>query len=170
MPKGYTLDADMQMKIEDERAGRLDHVYETDLSIADAIDRLKAKPDFRLRYETVTKDGILYIDFFDDRLNDGLHSESPIRYAVRFESEDMLTIIRVRYIWDIKPYLFKKDVDDFFTQMFDARISDREKIIWIDGADHFTASDPLKIHGSRYFWIIALIFILVWLLMIFAAR
>ena len=60
MPKGYTLDADMQIKIEDERAGRLDHVYETDLSIADAIDRLKAKPDFRLRYETVTKDGILY--------------------------------------------------------------------------------------------------------------
>ena len=70
----------------------------------------------------------------------------------------------------MKPYLFKKDVDDFFTQMFDARISDREKIIWIDGTDRFTASDPLKIHGSRYFWIIALIFILVWLLMIFAAR
>ncbi len=170
MPKGYTLDADMQMKIEDERAGRLDHVYETDLSIADAFDRLKAKPDLGIRYETVTKDGILYIDFFDDRLNDGLHSESPIRYAVRFESDNRLTIIRVRYIWDMKPYLFKKDVDDFFTQMFDARISDREKIIWIDGTDHFTASDPLKIHGSRYFWIIALIFILVWLLMIFAAR
>jgi len=68
------------------------------------------------------------------------------------------------------PYLLKKDVDDFFTQMFDARISTREKIIWIDGTDRFTASDPLKIHGSRYFWIIALIFILVWLLMIFAAR
>ncbi|MBP5309394.1 MAG: hypothetical protein J6Z05_02095, partial [Lachnospiraceae bacterium] len=68
------------------------------------------------------------------------------------------------------PYLFKKDVDDFFTQMFDARISDREKIIWIDGTEKFAASDPLKIHGSRYFWIIALIFIMVWLLMIFATR
>ena len=170
MPTGYKLEPEMQMKIEDERAGRLDFVYETALSCDDAIKRLKQGKDTKLKYETATEDGILYIDFTDDYASDGLHNEKPLRYAVRFESEGETTIIRVRYIWDKKPYLFKQDVDDFFCEMFDAHISDREKKIWIDGTDDFVSSDPLKIHGSRSFWIIAFIFIIVWLLMFFIAR
>lgn len=37
MSRGYTLYPDMQMKLEDERAGRLDFVYESELSVDDIL-------------------------------------------------------------------------------------------------------------------------------------
>ena len=170
MPKGYTLEPQMQMKIEDERAGRLDFVYETALLPEEALNRLKNRAYKKLSYDIVTENGILYIDFTDESIPDGLHNEKPLRYAVRFEIEGHITIIRVRYIWDMKPYLFRQDVDDFFCEMLDARVSDREKKIWIDGTDDFISKDPLKIHGNKHFWIIALIFVIVWLFMMLSIR
>ena len=50
MPTGYKLEPEMQMKIEDERAGRLDFVYETALSCDDALTRLKQGKDTKLKY------------------------------------------------------------------------------------------------------------------------
>ena len=41
MPLGYNLNPELQRKIEDERAGRLDFVYETDLSPDEAMKRLE---------------------------------------------------------------------------------------------------------------------------------
>ena len=58
MPKGYALKPDVQMKVEDERAGRLDYTYETRLSADECLARIGNKTDGRLsEYETLTKDG-----------------------------------------------------------------------------------------------------------------
>ena len=107
--------------------------------------------------------------FTDDTVpNDGLHYIKPMKYAVRFESEGQKTIVRVRYIWEDgpgnDPYLFPGDVDEFFCKLFDARVSDIPKKIWIDGTDAAVAADPLKIHGSNYFWIISAVFIIIWII------
>ena len=168
MPKGYTLKPDVQMKVEDERAGRLDYTYETKLSADECLARIGNKTDGRLsEYETLTKDGVLYI-LFKDPMGEagGLHVDKPSKYAVRFESVSDKTVIRVRYIWDQGsasiPYLLKEDMDTFFADIFDARVSDDSGVVWIDSAEDHVNKDPLKIHGSRAFWPIAAVFAILW--------
>ena len=66
MPTGYSLKPNIQMKIEDERAGRLDFVYETSLTASECLDRIGRPVSGKLsEYETKTEDGILYIFFTD---------------------------------------------------------------------------------------------------------
>ncbi len=66
MATGYRLNLNVQMKIEDERAGRLDHVYETDLSAGECLERIGRPVSGKLsEYETKTEDGILYVSFPD---------------------------------------------------------------------------------------------------------
>ena len=64
------------------------------------------------------------------------------------------------------PYLLKEDIDAFFTSLFDAAISDADKKIWTDSAERYVKSDPLKIHGSKFFWPISLLFVILWLIFI----
>ncbi len=174
MPKGYKLNPNMQMKIEDERAGRLDHVYETELSLDEVMKRIGKPVSSKLSsYETVTENGILYILFNDDaEANNALHSSRPLKYAVRFESEGKTTVIRVRFIWDENsnsvPYLLKQDIDDFFRELFDAVVSERDNTVWTDGTGEFVKNDPLKLHGRKVFWICSGIFIVLWVLLFFA--
>ena len=102
MPTGYKFEPNIQMKIEDERAGRLDNVYETKLSVSECQSRLGSKVNGKLSdYETEVKDGILYISF-PECVKDtgGLFVAPPQRYAVRFESMNDDTLIRVRYFWE----------------------------------------------------------------------
>ena len=170
MPRGYNLDPELQRKIEDERAGRLDYVYETALSVEDAIKRVgRTVPTKLSSYEFKRENGILYIIFTDNSVpNDGLHYIKPMKYALRFESEGESTVIRVRYIWEYGPgndqYLFPGDVNDFFCKLFDAKVSDLPKKIWIDGTNAAVANDPLHIHGSKHFWIIFALFVIIWLI------
>ena len=169
MARGYTLYPDAQMKIEDERAGRLDHVYETSLSVSDCLKRIGDSVDGKIsEYETQTIDGILYFSFTDpyqDR--SGLSGTRPAKYAVRFESMAEKTIIRVRYVWEINsnsiPYFLKEDIDAFFISLFDAHISELDNMVWTDPAEESARRDPLGIHGSRVFWVISALFVIVWL-------
>ena len=159
MPTGYRLDPNIQMKIEDERAGRLDYVYETGLTVNECYDRIGSPVSGKLSdYETAIEDGILYITFIDQK------------YAVRFECAADKTVIRVRYIWENDSisvqYLLKEDIDAFFESLFDAAVSDLEKKIWIDSAERFAQDDPLKIHGKKRFWIISTVFVIMWLVFI----
>ncbi len=161
----------MQMKIEDERAGRLDFVYESELSVDDILKRIGNPVKCRLSsYEHMTENGVLYILFDDSSDADGgLHYSKPQKYAVRFESDGDKTVIRVRYVWEINsgsvPYLLKQDIDDFFCELFDASVTEREKRVWTDGTDEFVKSDPLKLHGSKAFWIVCALFVIFWLFM-----
>ena len=173
MPTGYKLEPNIQMKIEDERAGRLDNVYETKLSVAECQSRLGSKVNGKLSdYETEVKDGILYISFPEsEKDTGGLFVAPSQRYAVRFESMNDDTLIRVRYVWENDtisvPYLLKEDIDAFFASLFDATVSETDKKIWTDSAEGYVKSDPLKIHGSRAFWYISAAFIILWLILFF---
>ena len=172
MPTGYKLDPNIQLKIEDEHQGRLDYVYETALSVSECQSRLGSKVTGKLSgYESCVKDGILYITFAESEENTGgLFVSHDQKYAVRFESMGKVTLIRVRYVWENDminvPYLLKEDIDAFFTSLFDAAISDADKKIWTDSAERYVKSDPLKIHGSKFFWPISLLFVILWLIFI----
>ena len=66
MPTGYRLNPNIQMKIEDERAGRLDFVYETKLSAGECLNRIGRPVAGKLsEYEATTEEGVLYISFPD---------------------------------------------------------------------------------------------------------
>lgn len=174
MPVGYQFYPDMQMKIEDERAGRLDHVYETELSLDEVMKRIGKPVSSKLSsYETVTENGVLYILFNDDAgANNALQSSKPLKYAVRFECEGKTTVIRVRYVWGLNvnsvPYLLKQDLDDFFHELFDAVAAEWDNKVWTDGTGEFVKNDPLKLHGRKVFWICSGIFIVIWVLLFFA--
>ena len=158
------------MKIEDERAGRLDHVYETDLSAGECQERLGRHVSGKLsEYETKTEDGILYISFADRTEDtDGLFVSPPQKYAVRFESAADKTVIRVRYVWENDtvsvPYLLREDIDAFFSSLFDAAVSEADNRVWTDSAQEYVQKEPLKIHGTKVFWIISVAFVILWLL------
>ena len=52
----------MQMKKEDEQAGRLDYVYKTNLTIDECINRIGSAVPVKLsEYKTEIDNGILYI-------------------------------------------------------------------------------------------------------------
>ena len=170
MPTGYRLDPNIQMKIEDERAGKLDYVYETSLSAGECQDRIGSTVSGKLsEYETKTDDGILYISFTDKAEDTGgLFVPPPQKYAVRFESVADKTIIRVRYVWENEtirvPYLLREDIDAFFSSFFDASVSKADNKVWTDSAEEYVKKDPLKIHGTKAFWIISAIFVIAWVL------
>lgn len=172
MPKGYNLNPNIQMKIEDERAGRLDYVYETSLSLNECQARIGRKVSGKLsEYEAETKDGVLYILFADNTENTGgLYVAQPQKYAVRFESMTDKTVIRVRYIWENDmisvQYLLREDIDDFFRSLFDAYVSGSDKKVWINSAEEYVRKDPLRIHGTKYFWVISAAFLIVWFVLI----
>ena len=171
----YDGDSDLQRKIEDERAGRLDFVYETALSIEDAIKRIETTVHTKLSsYDYKQENGVMYIIITDDTVpNDGLHYIKPLKYALRFESKGNTTIIRVRYIWDRgagnDPYLFQPDVDEFFCTLFDAKISGLPKKIWIDGTDVYIKKDPIGLLGSKHYWIVFGFVAIIWLIMMMRA-
>ena len=170
MPTGYELNPNIQMKIEDERAGRLDFVYETDLSAGECQERIGRPVSGKLsEYETKTEDGILYISFTDQTEDTGgLFVPQPQKYAVRFESAADKTIIRVRYVWENEtlsvPYILREDIDAFFSSLFDASVSEADNKVWTDSAEEYVQKDPLKIHGTKAFWIISAIFVIAWVL------
>ena len=170
MPTGYRLNPNVQMKTEDERAGRLDHVYETDLSAGECLERVGRPVSGKLsEYETKTEDGILYISFTDQAEDTGgLFVPPPQKYAVRFESAADTTIIRVRYVWENEtisvPYLLREDIDAFFSSLFDASVSEADNKVWTDSAEEYVQKDPLKIHGTKAFWIISAVFVILWVL------
>ena len=170
MPTGYSLKPNIQMKIEDERAGRLDFVYKTDLSAGECQDRIGRSVSGKLsEYETKTEDGILYISFTDQAEDTGgLFVPPPQKYAVRFESMADKTVIRVRYVWENDtvrvPYLLREDIDAFFSSLFDASVSESDNRVWTDSAEEFVRSDPLKIHGTKAFWIAFAGFAILWVL------
>ena len=161
------------MKIEDERAGRLDYVYETDLSAGECQDRIgRPVPGKLSEYETKTEDGILYISFTDQAEDTGgLFVSPPQKYAVRFESAADKTVIRVRYVWENDtisvPYLLREDIDNFFSSLFDASVSESDNRVWTDSAEEYVQKDPLKIHGTKAFWIISAVFVILWVLSLF---
>ena len=172
MPVGYKLDPYMQMKIEDERAGRLDYVYETSLSVDECRSRIGSEVNGKLsRYESELKDGIQYILFPDDAKDTGgLFVSPPQKYAVMFECAPEKTVIRVRYIWENElsvQYLMREDIDAFFTSLFSATVSESEKKVWIDSAEKYAEGDPLKLHGSKAFWVVAAVFVILWVAMMF---
>lgn len=170
MPSGYKLNPNIQMKIEDERAGRLDYVYETSLNANECQSRIGNAVSGKLsEYRTEIKDGILYVVFSDSYEDTGgLFVSPPQKYAVRFESMADKTIIRVRYVWENDmmnvQYFLKEDIDAFFTSLFDASIAESEKKIWTDSAEGYVQRDPLKIYGSKIFWVICSVFVILWLL------
>ena len=175
MPTGYKLYPNIQMKIEDERAGRLDYVYETQLNANECMSRIGNPVSGKLSlYETEIRDGVLYIRFTDTAQDTGGLFVPPLQqYAVRFESMGEKTIIRVRYIWkndklNVQYYL-REDIDAFFMTLFDASVSEEDKISWTDSAEGYVREDPLKIHGSRKFWIISAIFVVLWVVSMFLA-
>ena len=170
MPVGYKFDPFMQMKIEDEQAGRLDFVYETGLTVSECQGRIGKTVSGKLsEYETVIEDGILYI-LFPDQAKDtgGLFVSPPQKYAVRFESSADKTLIRVRYVMGDDtlsvPYLLREDIDAFFSALFDATVSESDKRVWTDSTEEYVKGDPLKLHGSKVFWIISGIFVILWIL------
>ena len=172
MPRGYTLNPNAQMKIEDERAGRLDYAYETSLSIEECQKRIGSVVNSGklTDYETEIKDGILYISFIDpDDSAGGLCNPLPQKYAVRFESMADKTIIRARFLWDNDAcnvqYLLREDINAFFISLFDARVAEQDKTVWTDSGEEFVRNDPLKLHGTKKFWVAAAIFIVVWFLL-----
>ncbi len=173
MPRGYNLNPNVQMKIEDERAGRLDYVYETSLSVEQCQSRIGSTVAGKLsHYETEVKDGILYISFIDSSENTGgLFVSPPQKYAVRFESDADKTIIRVRYVWENDTlnvqYLMREDIDAFFTALFDASVTAFDDRVWTDSTKNFTDSDPLKIHGTKLFWVVAAAFVILWVVVAF---
>ncbi len=75
-------------------------------------------------------------------------------------------MIRVRYVWKNDtisvPYLLREDIDTFFSSLFDAFVSESDKKVWIDSAENFVQKDPLKIHGTKAFWVISAIFVILW--------
>ena len=76
MPRGYQLKPNLQMKTEDERAGRLDFVYETRLTISECLERIGKPVTGKLsEYETKTENGILYISFTDQAEDTGGKSQ-----------------------------------------------------------------------------------------------
>lgn len=173
MPTGYRLNPNVQMKTEDERAGRLDHVYETDLSAGECLERVGRPVSGKLsEYETKTEDGILYISFMDYAEDTGgLFVPQPQKYAVRFESAADKTVIRVRYVWENDtisvPYLLREDIDNFFSSLFDASVSESDNRVWTDSAEEYVQKDPLRIHGTKAFWIISAAFVILWVLAFF---
>ena len=173
MPVGYKLNPNVQMKIEDERAGRLDYAYSSSLTVSECLDRIGSKVKGKFSdYENEIRDGILYITFPDSGEDTGgLFVPPPQKYAVRFESMGEKTVIRVRYVWDENTmnvqYLMREDIDAFFISLFDAVVSDTEKRIRTDSAEKFVKSDPLRLHGSRMFWIVSAVFLLLWVLAFF---
>ena len=170
MPTGYRLNPNIQMKIEDERAGRLDFVYETCLTVSECQDRIGRPVSGKLsEYETEIENGILYISFKDQAKDTGgLFVPQPLKYAVRFESAADKTVIRVRYVWENEtisvPYLLREDIDAFFLALFDASVSDRDNKVWTNSAEDAVRNDPLKIHGTKAFWIISAVFVILWVL------
>ena len=161
------------MKIEDERAGRLDFVYETRLTVSECQGRIGSPVSGKLsEYEAKTDDGILYISFTGQAKDTGgLFVEPPRKYAVRFESAADKTVIRVRYVWENDtisvPYLLREDIDAFFSSLFDASVSESDNRVWTDSAEEFVRKDPFKIHGTKVFWIICAVFIILWVLSFF---
>ncbi len=63
MPVGYKLEPNLQMKTEDERAGRLDYVYETALDVNECLERVGNQVSGRLpAYESQIRDGRVWTD------------------------------------------------------------------------------------------------------------
>ena len=170
MPTGYRLNPNIQMKIDDERAGRLDFVYETHLTASECQDRLGSPVSGKLsEYDAKIEDGILYISFTDQTKDTGgLFVPQSQKYAVRFESVADKTVIRVRYVWENDtisvPYLLREDIDAFFTTLFEASVSESDNKVWTDSAEEYVQKDPLKIHGTKAFWVISTVFVILWVL------
>ena len=170
MPIGYQLKPNLQMKIEDERAGRLDFVYETRLTISECLERIGKPVTGKLsEYETEKENGILYISFTDQAKDTGgLFVPPPQKYAVRFESAADMTVIRVKYVWENDtisvPYILREDIDSFFSELFDASVSESGNKVWTDSAEEAVSNDPLKIHGSKAFWIISGVFVIIFII------
>ena len=169
MPLGYNFNPVLQMKVEDERAGRLDYVYETSLTVSQCQEKLGKRVSGKLsEYETEVRDGTLYISFID-RAEDtgGLFVSPNHEYAVRFESMGDKTIIRARYNWEVNvmnvQYLMRADIDAFFCDLFEATVVENDTKVWTDSAEEESKKDPLMIHGSKSFWMINAIFVLLWL-------
>lgn len=158
------------MKTEDERAGRLDFVYETRLTISECLERIGEPVTGKLsEYETDKENGILYISFTDQAKDTGgLFVPPPQKYAVRFESAADMTVIRVRYVWENDtisvPYILREDIDSFFSELFDASVSESGNRVWTDSAEKAVSNDPLKIHGSKAFWIISGVFVIIFII------
>lgn len=167
----------MQMKKEDEQAGRLDYVYKTNLTIDECINRIGSAVPVKLsEYKTEIDNGILYISFMDAYDNaGGLFATSPQKYAVRFESMADKTIIRVRYVWadtstNIQ-YILRSDVDEFFVYLFEASVLEFDNKIWTDTAEELLEhKDPL-LKGFKYLLyekrLMAVFIFILWGIMIF---
>lgn len=157
----------LQMKIEDERAGRLDYAYETALTVSECQKRLGKRVACKLsEYEFEIKDGILYVVFADPAKDTGgLFVSLPHRYAVRFESMGDKTIIRARYVWGDSEtsvqYLMREDIDSFFCALFDASVDETGKKVWTDSAEK--AIGKGSIHGTKSFWWVTALFLVLWL-------
>ena len=167
----------LQMKKEDEQAGRLDYVYQTNLTIDECLNRIGSTIAVKLsEYKTEIDNGILYISFSDDYGNaGGLFVSSPQKYAVRFESMADKTIIRVRYVWaDISTniqYLLRSDIDEFFVSLFDASILEFDNRIWTDTDEELLEhKDPL-LKGLKHLLyekrLMAVFIFILWGIMIF---
>ncbi len=78
------------------------------------------------------------------------------------------TLIRVRYVWENEtisvPYLLREDIDAFFASLFDASVSKSDNRIWTDSAQEYVQKDQLKIHGTKVFWIVSAVFVILWVL------
>ncbi len=163
------LDPNLQLKIEDEQAGRLDFVYETGLTVSECQGRIGKSVSGKLsEYETMIEDGILYVSFIDQAKDTGgLFVPPPQKYAVRFESLADKTVIRVRYVWgdDLSvPYILREDINTFFSALFYATVSESDNKIWTDSAEEIVKNDSLKLYGSKVFWIVSGIFVILWIL------
>ena len=79
-----------------------------------------------------------------------------------------MTVIRVRYVWENDtisvPYILREDIDSFFSELFDASVSESGYRIWTDSAEEAVSNDPLKIHGSKAFWIISGVFVIIFII------
>lgn len=159
----------LQMKIEDERAGRLDYTYETTLTVSECQKRLGKKVPCKLsEYKTEVKDGILYVLFVEsDKDTGGLFVSPAHRYAVRFESMADKTIIRARYVWDDSAtnvqYLMREDINNFFCVLFDASVDNSDKKVWTDSAEEIVSKESFPIHGTKRFWWLTAVFVVLWL-------
>jgi hypothetical protein len=80
-------------------------------------------------------------------------------------------VIRVRYVWENEtisvPYLLREDIDAFFSALFDASVSESDSRVWTDSAEEYAQKDPLKIHGTKAFWVISTVFVILWILAFF---
>ncbi|MBP5554573.1 MAG: hypothetical protein J6X94_06840, partial [Lachnospiraceae bacterium] len=57
-----------------------------------------------------------------------------------------------------------EDIDSFFSELFDASVSESGRKVWADSAEEAVSNDPLQIHGSKAFWIISGVFVIIFII------